>query len=723
MANRKQKSSPDDKEFAGRKLQPKLRMIMNGSTEVNVMRAEFASSVAVRKGAKCLKAMKPQRDTILGKGEATKKWPNRPTGGKSKPLPPSKEIKVNVFIETIDADDNTVSITGRGGDGKPPATSRQAAGKGKLKVEGETMRKTNIAAATVTLSDLKRLAERPDVAYIELGEPLIDPTPVKSPRRIDKQPEPRRIKHPHLHQYGQNVLIGIIDVQGFDFAHEDFLDAQGGTRFIRIWDQGGDPENQPSPSNKPPFDYGSEFNQKDLNRALKAAPRIGVPPHELARQSEMVEGSHGTHVASIAAGKYAGLCPKAEIAAVLVSLPRKKSDDSQLFDDRQSFYDSTRVVHAVEYLLALAKERRLPISINISLGTNGHAHDATSAVNRWIDAAMALPGRCVTVAAGNAGQEKPAFEGDRSYFMGRIHTSGTVPSRGLDADIEWLVVGNTIADVSENELEIWYNPQDRFGVSVRPPGGGWIGPVAPREFCENLQFEDGTFVSIYNELYHPANGANYIAIYLSPFLSRRGTRGVRAGQWTVRLHGEEVRDGRYHGWIERDDPRPIGRRVGDQEGWSFPSFFSARSNVDNSSVGSLACGHRVITVANLDLDAERINITSSQGPTRDDRNKPDVAAPGTNIVAAKGFAGADERWIEMTGTSMASPYVAGVVGLMLSTQKNLTAAQIEGIIKRTARPLPGASYVWLNDAGFGQIDPAACILEASKVNTRKELKK
>jgi len=284
-------------------------------------------------------------------------------------------------------------------------------------------------------------------------------------------------------------------------------------------------------------------------------------------------------------------------------------------------------------------------------------------------------------------------------------------------------ITRNVADVSENELEIWYNPQDRFSVSVRPPGGGWIGPVEPREFCENLQLEDGTFVSIYNELYHPANGANYIAIYLSPFLSRRGTRGVRAGQWTVRLHGEEVRDGRYHGWIERDDPRPIGRRVGDQEAWSFPSFFSARSNVDNSSVGSLACGQRVISVANLDLDAERINITSSQGPTRDDRDKPDVAAPGTNIVAAKGFAGEGERWIEMTGTSMASPYVAGVVGLMLSTQKNLTAAQIEGIIKRTARPLPGASYTWLNDAGFGRINPDTCILEASKVNTRKEFKK
>ena len=51
-----------------------------------------------------------------------------------------------------------------------------------------------------------------------------------------------------------------------------------------------------------------------------------------------------------------------------------------------------------------------------------------------------------------------------------------------------------------------------------------------------------------------------------------------------------------------------------------------------------------------------------------------------------------DPWIEMTGTSMASPYVAGVIGLMLAAEPTLTAAQILGIIKATARPLPGATY-------------------------------
>jgi hypothetical protein len=48
--------------------------------------------------------------------------------------------------------------------------------------------------------------------------------------------------------------------------------------------------------------------------------------------------------------------------------------------------------------------------------------------------------------------------------------------------------------------------------------------------------------------------------------------GIPAGRWTVRLRGREVRDGRYHGWIERDDPRQLGR-IGDRDMWRFPSFF------------------------------------------------------------------------------------------------------------------------------------------------------
>ena len=75
----------------------------------------------------------------------------------------------------------------------------------------------------------------------------------------------------------------------------------------------------------------------------------------------------------------------------------------------------------------------------------------------------------------------------------------------------------------------------------------------------------------------------------------------------------------------------------------------------------------------------------------------------------------------MTGTSMASPYVCGVVGLMLAANPKLTSAQCQGILQRTCRPLPGHSYDWSNDAGFGAIDPEAAIKEAEAFDRRADM--
>jgi subtilisin family serine protease len=680
-------------------------MFANCDSTVNTLRAEQSSCIASE--AKENVPFTRGCDAV----PLTKNKIGKSQKGKLKRIP--SDILASVFIETLDA-----SVR------KKLDFSEHVRG-----------RKGNLATARVPLSQLKKIAEDENVLHVELGEPLATPNPVVSADKVGAPvPAQSRLKLDELsdlHHDGEGVLIGIIDVQGFDFSHPDFLDEAGKTRFVRIWDQGAPRgTSRPSPASSGQFNYGAEFHQKHLNAAIANAPRLKLPAYQLERQTQTVPGSHGTHVASIAAGKH-GVCPKAMIAGVLVSLPKED------LDIRSSFYDSTRIVDAVDYLIGLAStlsktSKPLPLAINVSLGTNGHAHDGSSATSRWIDSAMSVPGRCICVAAGNAGQEVAQFDGDSGYVMGRIHTSGRIPARGLVKDIEWIVVGNGLMDLSENELEIWYSAQDRFSVWLRPPdtrdASGrivtqeWIGPVEPHEYIENRRLPDGTFISIYNELYHPSNGANYISLYLAPFLSNAGTIGITAGRWTVRLQGHEVRDGRYHGWIERDDPTPLGR-VGDKESWRFPSFFSTDSNVDDSSVSSLACGNRVISVANLDEAFERINITSSQGPTRDSRNKPDTAAPGTRVVAAKGFAGPNDLWVAMSGTSMASPYVAGVAGLMLAAQPKLTAAQIEGIIIRTARPLPGGNFNWSNGAGFGRIEPTECIKEAKAINNRADITK
>jgi subtilisin family serine protease len=685
------------------KLQPKLQMIKNGSSVVNAIRSEQCAALAVTREAtlKSVPEMRKQDAVPVRR----KDLPKSARRGRQKRVP--SDIEVSVFVQTSElpgAPTEKISPRERARQKKASESFRKSF--------NISARRANLAIGRLKLSSLQRLSKRAEVAYVEIGQTLTHPRPRLSTDAVQAPDKSaRRFDLAGRHRGGKDVLIGLIDVEGFDWAHPDFLDSEGKTRFVRIWDQGGDA--RPSPSAHPPFNYGAEFTQQHLNAALSAAPSVLVPPQQLEPQSQMAEASHGTHVASIAAGN-SGICHNAKIAAVLISLPRED------FDRRKSFYDSTRIAHAVDYLLELGKSLGLPVSINISLGTNGHAHDGSSAVSRWIDAALTMPGRCVSVAAGNAGQERGEIETDWGYVLGRVHTKGQIPARGLTRDIEWVVVGNGIADLSENEMEIWYSPQDRFAVSLRPPNSSeFIGPFEPGQLTENQQLPDGSFFSIYNELYHPANGCNYISLYLSPFLSASGIVGVPAGTWVVRLHGIEVRDGNYHAWIERDDPVRIGP-IGPREAWRFPSFYSESSNVDESSISSLACGHNIIGVANLDEARERINITSSQGPTRDARTKPDVAAPGTEIVAARGFAGPDNLWVAMTGTSMAAPYVAGVAGLMLAVEPRLTAAQIIGIMQRTAQPLPGADFHWRNDAGFGAIQPNACLVEANRVNKRDD---
>jgi subtilisin family serine protease len=683
-------------------------MIANCDSEVNANRAEHSGYTAVTSRALL------EKDAVRGEDAQAFRASELSLEEPIPDPPPLEEVSgdvlVNVFIETNDlADESAIQKTIESAATADPEDAEK-------KKVGVPSRRGNIATATVRLSQLQDLINLPGVTFVEAGQALATPTPIVSSEvNVHPSMSPRAVGNPEEHKNGQGVLIGIIDVQGFDFAHEDFL-KDGGTRFLRIWDQGG--EHRPSPHERSKgdqstlfanqFDYGSEIRQEDMNTAIRMSEQIGAPPQELEPQSQMSPGSHGTHVASIAAGNH-GVAPEADIAAVLISLP---ADDNER---RRSFYDSTRIAHAVDYLFALGQELEKKVSINISLGTNGHAHDASSAVSRWLDSALAMPGRSICVAAGNAGQQESGFQGDLGWVMGRIHTSGRVSARGLASDIDWEVVGNGRADLSENELEIWYAPQDQFEVSIKPPGMDWIGPIKPLEYLENYPLRDTQgellcVLSLYNELYHPANGSNYISIYLAPFL-KEPIAGIRSGTWMVRLHGLDVRNGRYHGWIERDDPRRIGR-LGDREAWRFPSFFSERSNVDNSSVSSLACGQRIISVGNLDEKHERINITSSQGPTRDDRFKPDVCAPGTDIVAAYGFGDESQRWVKMTGTSMASPYVTGLAALMLAIQPRLTAAQIEGIIHRTSHPLPGADFNWLNDAGFGRINPEMCLTEA-----------
>ena len=203
------------------------------------------------------------------------------------------------------------------------------------------------AHSRASAGDALALGARPSVVNVELGQPLR--LPDQKVERAARRPRSSLRRVPgRRHRSGEGVLVGLIDVGGFDFTHPDFLDGQGGTRFERIWDQGGQTRPSPKAAGRATSTTRLGARKDELDRALAAAGSAGLPAYELEPQSQMSR-AHATHVASIAAGNR-GVARKARIAGVLISIP----DDEA--ERRLSFYDSSRLAHAVDYLLEAAGE-------------------------------------------------------------------------------------------------------------------------------------------------------------------------------------------------------------------------------------------------------------------------------------------------------------------------------------------------------------------------------
>jgi serine protease AprX len=133
------------------------------------------------------------------------------------------------------------------------------------------------------------------------------------------------------------------------------------------------------------------------------------------------------------------------------------------------------------------------------------------------------------------------------------------------------------------------------------------------------------------------------------------------------------------------------------------------------TIGTPGAAEKVITVgAMADVGEKGFNLTdfSSRGPTADGRIKPDVAAPGYNITSAK--TNTTNSYITYSGTSMATPFTAGTVALMLDANSSLTPAQVKSIVTSTAHEWGPTGKD--SDYGNGRLDAYASIKEAGSFN-------
>jgi endonuclease G len=467
-----------------------------------------------------------------------------------------------------------------------------------------------------------------------------------------------RTIHEKNAEKGHHALSAFADT-GIDVLHEAFLDASGReSRILAIWDQ-TDETGPPPPGHR----VGTEHTHEKINEYI----RSGQMPRGLTVEA----GDHGTHVASIAAGRATahfagGVAPEAHILLVIPAM-------ETLPGKPQSLGYSMSHLMVLQYIRDTAASLNLPVVINISQGMNGGGHDGTSNLEKGVDAIMQngmAPGVIVVKSAGN----ERGRAGHAQILMGEQSLEG----------LRWT---SRLPHTGPDVIELWYSASDQYSFRLSDPAGEKSPWVDLKNPAATDYFPFGNRYQINLIKYDGDNGDSRLLITIS---SGR-TKFIAGDQWELEIVSRIIRNGVIHAWMERDNRRPI----------HFVNHLS-----DDFTLSVPGTANHVITVGSVkpSLPLE-LSDFSSFGPTRDGRHKPDLVAPGHEISAAN--ANSTSGIMVQTGTSMAAPHVTGAIALLLSHQvKNgnlpvLNAAQVQSAITQSCRNYKGT---WHPGLGFGLLD-------------------
>ena len=481
---------------------------------------------------------------------------------------------------------------------------------------------------------------------------------------------------------GTGVYIGITD-WGFDYTHPNYNYGTGNKRIARAWDhyrlQGPPPEG---------FSYGTEIVGYSALRGAKGDT-----------SNLYGYGTHGTHVAGICAGagagaehKFRGQAPGAEL--LLCSFGLNEAD----------------WMNGVQWMKRVADAEGRRLVVNSSWGMYSFSTlDGTSllsqAINSWSDSGVVF-----VTSAGNNGDANFHISRNFSENNDTLKTCAAFYTHAADAIGQCLI--------------LWGEEGNDFsaGFRMRRDDTVWCSTMFNTANGDTIVYDTldcGEYRVPYRLLMERVNPQDHRP-HIQIDVDKRGSLQL---QLFV-----SAASGIVHAWNVANKTNHAGN-----EGANFHAGGNAGFVAGNAyyGIGEPACAEKTISVAAHDAAVGDLAYFTSYGPLIDGRHKPEISAPGwyvnssislwtTSTYAATASESIGVRvytWGQMSGTSMASPAVTGIVALLLQANPQLTVDQIREIITTTARNDEQTGPLLASDSadlrwGWGKIDALAAINEA-----------
>ena len=355
---------------------------------------------------------------------------------------------------------------------------------------------------------------------------------------------------------------------------------------------------------------GIIYTKKDIDNALKNSNPYSIVPHR-----DRV--GHGTHVAGIACGGgkipqvYYGVAPKSSIAMVKMARETGKENSK-----------STQLMRGLKFLIDKASEINKPLSVNISFSTNDGAHNGSSLLEQYISVVSATQRVTIAIAAGN--------EGGRAH-----HVGGTLKSKNF-------IQFNVGPQEKVLILQFYKSVLNDFTLRLISPSGSSVdGIPSTKTLSTGRLINDQYF--IYNTGPTPFNiDGEYIIVLVGT-----GDGYITPGIWTMEIDADNKYLGAFDIWL------PVAEGLSESTRFLNPTI--------SNTVGIPGTVKEIITVGSYNNNSQTISSFSGRGNSELNPVKPDLVAPGEDIVSAT----PEGNFEPLSGTSMATPAVAGASALLM----------------------------------------------------------